>query len=394
MTTTMVAGRYRLGEVLGRGGMADVHRATDTVLAREVAVKLLRSTADQASDRARFTAEARTLAGLSHRGLVTVLDAGVDDEHPFLVMELVEGPTLGARLADGPLPAPEAARVGQQVADALSYAHGRGVVHRDVKPGNVLLAPDGRVKLADFGIARLIGDTVRHTQTGTAVGTAAYLAPEQVRGEELDTSVDVWSLGLVLLEALTGERAYPGSPTESAMARLHRPPPVPADLPPGWSDLLRAMTAADPAARPSTAQVAARLGALRQGPPSGPPGPPPYVEPARTAVLTAPVASLGSPPPARPPGPATPPPPPLHPPTGGPGRPRRGPGARLAALEPHQKGLAGALAGIVLLLVVAALASTGSAETPAEVDPAPGDVPARLQSPLEDLHDAVGEAGR
>ncbi len=378
----MVAGRYRLGEVLGRGGMADVHRATDTVLAREVAVKLLRSTADQASDRARFTAEARTLAGLSHRGLVTVLDAGVDEEHPFLVMELVEGPTLGARLADGPLPAAEAARIGQQVADALSYAHGRGVVHRDVKPGNVLLAPDGRVKLADFGIARLIGDTVRHTQTGTAVGTAAYLAPEQVRGEELDTSVDVWSLGLVLLEALTGERAYPGSPTESAMARLHRPPPVPADLPPGWSDLLRAMTAADPAARPSTAQVAARLGALRQGPPAGPPGPPPYVEPAPTAVLTAPVASPG------------PPPPPLHPPTGAAGRPRRGPGARLAALEPHQKGLAGALGGIVLLLVVAAFASTGSAGDPAEVEPVPDDVPARLQSPLQDLHDAVGEAGR
>lgn len=378
----MVAGRYRLGEVLGRGGMADVHRATDTVLAREVAVKLLRSTADQASDRARFTAEARTLAGLSHRGLVTVLDAGVDEEHPFLVMELVEGPTLGARLADGPLPAAEAARIGQQVADALSYAHGRGVVHRDVKPGNVLLAPDGRVKLADFGIARLIGDTVRHTQTGTAVGTAAYLAPEQVRGEELDTSVDVWSLGLVLLEALTGERAYPGSPTESAMARLHRPPPVPADLPPGWSDLLRAMTAADPAARPSTAQVAARLSALRQGPPAGPPGPPPYVEPAPTAVLTAPVASPG------------PPPPPLHPPTGAAGRPRRGPGARLAALEPHQKGLAGALGGIVLLLVVAAFASTGSAGDPAEVEPVPDDVPARLLSPLQDLHDAVGEAGR
>lgn len=378
----MVAGRYRLGEVLGRGGMADVHRATDTVLAREVAVKLLRSTADQASDRARFTAEARTLAGLSHRGLVTVLDAGVDEEHPFLVMELVEGTTLGARLADGPLPAAEAARIGQQVADALSYAHGRGVVHRDVKPGNVLLAPDGRVKLADFGIARLIGDTVRHTQTGTAVGTAAYLAPEQVRGEELDTSVDVWSLGLVLLEALTGERAYPGSPTESAMARLHRPPPVPADLPPGWSDLLRAMTAADPAARPSTAQVAARLSALRQGPPAGPPGPPPYVEPAPTAVLTAPVASPG------------PPPPPLHPPTGAAGRPRRGPGARLAALEPHQKGLAGALGGIVLLLVVAAFASTGSAGDPAEVEPVPDDVPARLQSPLQDLHDAVGEAGR
>ena len=113
------------------------------------------------------------------------------------------------------------------MADALAYAHAQGIVHRDVKPANVLLGTDRQIKLADFGIARLIGDTVRHTQTGHAIGTAAYLAPEQVRGDELTTAADVYSLGLVLLEALTGQRAYPGTPTEAALARLTRAPQHP-----------------------------------------------------------------------------------------------------------------------------------------------------------------------
>ncbi|WP_300640602.1 serine/threonine-protein kinase [Nocardioides sp.] len=249
--------RYRLEARLGSGGTADVHRATDTTLQRPVAVKLLRDVAGDASDRGRFVAEARTLASLSHRNLVMVLDAGIGDEddRPFLVMELVEGRALSDALRQGPLPAREVARIGAEVAAGLAFAHERGVVHRDVKPGNVLLSDDGRVKLADFGIARLIGDTVRHTRTGTAIGTAAYLAPEQVRGEDVTGCADVYALGLVLLEALTGQRAFPGSATEAALARLHRDPDVPDDLPAGWPALLRAMTAADPAARPTTAEV-------------------------------------------------------------------------------------------------------------------------------------------
>ena len=295
--------RYRLESRLGSGGTADVHRATDTTLQRPVAVKLLRDVAGDASDRARFVAEARTLASLSHRNLVMVLDAGIGDEddRPFLVMELVEGRALSDALRGGPLAAREVARIGAEVAAGLAFAHERGIVHRDVKPGNVLLSDDGRVKLADFGIARLIGDTVRHTRTGTAIGTAAYLAPEQVRGEDVTGCADVYALGLVLLEALTGTRAFPGSATEAALARLHRDPEVPDDLPAGWPALLRAMTSADPADRPTTAEVVRVCGAGASATADGvlpalatstsSPGSGAADDPTPTAVLTAPVAT-------------------------------------------------------------------------------------------------------
>ncbi|GEP34942.1 serine/threonine protein kinase [Nocardioides szechwanensis] len=260
-----IAGRYELGPVIGRGGVADVHRAQDTLLDREVAVKLLRQEATSEADRARFTAEARTLAQLSDPGLVTVLDAGTSDDHPYLVMELVEGTNLAAALEAGPLGRGEAARILRVVAEALAYAHGQGVVHRDVKPGNVLVGHDGRVKLADFGIARLVGDAIRHTATGTTIGTVSYLAPEQVTGGELTQAVDIYALGLVLLESVTGERAFIGPTAEAALARLTRDPEVPTDLPPAWQDLLRAMTAREAADRPSAEQVVGRLTALEHG---------------------------------------------------------------------------------------------------------------------------------
>ncbi|MCD4525522.1 serine/threonine-protein kinase [Nocardioides sp. cx-173] len=255
----LLGGRYRLGPVLGRGGVADVHRATDTLLSREVAVKRLREATPSDVDRARFTAEARTLAVLSHRSLVTLLDAGESEDRPYLVLELVEGPTLAALMAAGPLPVREAAYLLGDVAAALAYAHAQGVVHRDVKPGNVLVGDDGRVRLADFGIARIVGDAVRHTMTGTTVGTVGYLAPEQVSGAEIGPAVDVYALGLVLLEAVTGIKAFTGSTAEAAVARLARDPHVPDDLAPALADLVRAMTARDPAARPSAAVVAERL---------------------------------------------------------------------------------------------------------------------------------------
>lgn len=259
---TLLGERYELTALLGRGGMADVFQARDRVLHRDVAVKVLRESPDTELDRARFAAEARVLAGLAHPGLVLLLDAESGGAHPYLVLELVVGRTWARELAGGRAEPLAVARVGVQVAAALAHAHAAGVVHRDVKPANVLVDAAGRAKLADFGIARLVDEHVRHTRTGFTVGTAAYLAPEQVRGEPATAAVDVYALGLVLLEALTGERAFPGTSTESAFARLQRNPTVPVSLPRGWPRLLTAMTATDPAERPSAAAVADALAAL------------------------------------------------------------------------------------------------------------------------------------
>ncbi|MCW2815914.1 MAG: pknB 3, partial [Nocardioides sp.] len=258
-SSPVLAGRYLLGPVLGRGGAADVYRADDQLLSRAVAVKVLRESAEDPSSRDRFIHEARTLAQLSHVAIVTVLDAGFTDERPYLVLELVGGSTLEQVGGGVPLPLDRVGRIGAQVADALEHAHQAGVVHRDIKPSNVLIGADDQVKVADFGIARLIGDTVRHTQTGHAIGTAAYLSPEQVTGGDLSGAVDIYSLGLVLIEALTGERAYPGPPTEAALARLHRSPVVPRHVPDAWQRLLSAMTATAAAERPDAGTVAAAL---------------------------------------------------------------------------------------------------------------------------------------
>ena len=257
------AGRYALGRLLGRGGMADVYQARDQVLGRDVAVKLLRDRTSDPVARARFMDEARLLASLNHPNLVAILDAGIDDEHPFLVLQLVAGSTLTATLREEgqSLPADQVAAIGGQVAAALAHCHANGVVHRDIKPGNILVDADGRAMLTDLGIARLLEDSAHHTQTGSTIGTAGYLAPEQVRGEEITTAVDLYALGLVLLEACTGRREYPGTPLEAAVARLHRDPRIPADLPSPLPEVLAALTCADPASRPDAARVAQVLGA-------------------------------------------------------------------------------------------------------------------------------------
>ena len=257
---TVLMNRYHLDRLIGRGGMADVYAATDRVLDRPVAVKVMRDLTGDSSDEARFTAEARTLAQLTHPSLVTVLDAGTDAGRPFLVLELVDGPSL-ADLLPPPLAPDRVARIGAEVASALAHTHAAGIVHRDVKPGNILLGRDGRARLTDFGIARLLGDTSRHTKTGFTIGTAAYLAPEQVRVGEITPAADVYSLGLVMLEAVTGRRVYPGAPTEAALARLHAPPVVPDSIPPGWRETLTAMTSLEPSDRPTALQAADALGA-------------------------------------------------------------------------------------------------------------------------------------
>lgn len=253
----VLAGRYELGPVLGHGGTASVFRARDRVLDRTVALKVF-GRGVVGPDQRRQDHEIRALAHLSHPGLVALYDAGTDDGWAYLAMQLVEGETLADRIGRGPLPVQTTLGIGTALADALTYVHSQGVVHRDLKPANVLLDPGGRPLITDFGIARLV-DTTRVTATGYLVGTASYLAPEQVRGQLVGPAADIFAFGLVLLECLTGRREYPGGVLEAAVARLHRAPEVPPDLPPTLAGLLHGMTAGEPAERPTAAEVAHTL---------------------------------------------------------------------------------------------------------------------------------------
>ena len=257
MDGELLAGRYLLGETLGSGGVAHVRRAWDTRLDRPVAVKTLRGDPDRV-DLLRFGNEVHALAMLEHPGLVEVYDAGHDNGRPYVVLRLVEGPTLRDRIANGPLSVPETRRLGERLAAALAHVHEHGVTHRDVKPSNILLDPDGTPLLADFGASRLSGSD-QLTGTNEMIGTAAYLAPEQVRGDEVAGPADVYALGLVLLECLTGHAEYPGSNVESAVARLHRPPAIPPDLPPDLARLLTLMTSLSAHRRPTAAECATAL---------------------------------------------------------------------------------------------------------------------------------------
>jgi hypothetical protein len=269
-TGTTLGSRYRLESTIGTGGMATVWRALDLRLDRPVAIKRLH--AARAADyefATRFRREAQLVARLSHPNLVRLLDAGEDEDGPYLVLELVEGETLKDRIRrEGALDPYEAARLCAQVADGLAYAHAEGIVHRDVKSQNVLIAGDGRARLTDFGIARTEdAEADGLTRTDVMIGSADYLAPEQADGRRVDPRTDVYSLGIVLFEALTGTLPFRGDGFVAvAMQHVSRPLPDPCEMNPGVPAYLAAVArraaAKDPADR---FQSAARLAeALRE----------------------------------------------------------------------------------------------------------------------------------
>ena len=266
-------GRYLLSELIGQGSSAAVYRGTDTRLGRSVAVKVFYPPATDLTMLARQRTEIRFLATLNHPNLVAIYDArvvagkdglgdpttGFDGPVPsYLVMEFVAGRTLADRLASTPVGLDETVEIGSAVANALAVVHGNGVVHRDVKPANILLPREGGAKLTDFGIARLV-NTAHLTNAAEVVGTPLYLSPEQAQGVEVETSSDIYSLGLVLLECLTGNPEFPGAAVQSVMARLFRNPHVPVALPAPLADLLRAMTSPAPEERPTADAVATVL---------------------------------------------------------------------------------------------------------------------------------------
>ena len=302
----VLAGRYEIGAVLGRGGMAEVRAGWDLRLGRAVAVKtLLPGLAEQPTIRRRFEGEARAAARLAHPNAVAVFDVGEEEGVPFLVMEQIVGPTLEEEMRRGPLDTGRLRRLGEEVLGALGAAHSAGLVHRDVKPANVLMTPDGSAKVADFGIAKAVVDEtapalqVDHTTTGQMLGTVAYMAPERLAGRPATVQSDIYSVGVVLYEGLTGTRPF-AAPTPIAMVRaIDQASPAPLrdccpDLDPALVATVERAMARNPEDR--FASAAAMSAALRAGadPSAGVTGAPTVIA-APTALspgVPAPAASL------------------------------------------------------------------------------------------------------
>lgn len=262
-------GRYELQSRIAIGGMGEVWEATDHVIGRTVAIKILKD--EYMGDPGfleRFRAEARHAALVNHEGIASVFDYGEENGSAFLVMELVPGEALSTILErDGALSADKTLDIVAQTASALQAAHAAGLVHRDIKPGNLLITPDGRVKITDFGIAR-IADQVPLTATGQVMGTVQYLSPEQASGHAASPATDTYSLGIVAYECLAGKRPFTGeSQVAIAMAQINeQPPPLPATVPQPVQNLVMSMIAKKPTDRPSSAATVSRAAqALRRG---------------------------------------------------------------------------------------------------------------------------------
>jgi serine/threonine-protein kinase len=280
MSTEILAARYRIEQPLGQGGMASVYLARDEELDRPVALKILADNlAGDATFRDRFEREARLAARLSHPNVVRVFDVGESEGRPFIVMEYVEGDTVADELArHGALPPARAVDLALQICSGLEAAHASGLVHRDVKPRNLLLRPDGVLKIADFGIARA-AESTRLTEIGTILGTAAYLAPEQAEGLEATPAADLYSVGAVLYELLTGRVPYAATSLVELLAKQQAGPPAPIGGVPASLELavVRCLDP-DPAERPPSAAALAAELATAQAPTvpleRGAPGPP------------------------------------------------------------------------------------------------------------------------
>src|SRR4051812_4294555 len=281
MPDVLLGDRYQPVERIAVGGMGEVWRAQDGLLGRTVAVKILRSQyADDPGFRERFRNEARHAAALSHPNVTQVFDfyEGNGDELPYIVMELVSGEPLSERLhREGALDDAETWSILGQTAAALGAAHKAGVVHRDIKPGNILVCPDGRVKVTDFGIARLANSSTV-TQTGLLLGTAQYLAPERVAGESATPASDMYALGVVGYECVTGRPPFEGDNVAVLQAiQLGRAPAIPDGVSPAMRELITTLMDKDPAARPSDGDAVAAQ-AQRLGQQVATPAPAPVVD--------------------------------------------------------------------------------------------------------------------
>jgi serine/threonine-protein kinase len=257
---TFARGRYEIERTLGGGGMAVVYLALDSELGRPVAVKVLADNlADDADLRRRFVREARLAARLSHPNVVRVYDAGEEDDLPYIVMECVEGESLAETLRrEGRLEPARVTELGLQACAGLEHAHRAGLVHRDVKPANLLLTEDGTLKIADFGIAHATEGT-RVTEVGTVLGTAAYLSPEQATGERVTAASDIYSLGVCLYELLSGGLPYDYETLGALLSRRDwGPPPRLEGVPPALEHAIHACLARDPGDRPVSAAALAR----------------------------------------------------------------------------------------------------------------------------------------